>query len=118
MQLTPEEVAILNGNEGETKAKILKTLVLFGDAVGATNFIPIDCCGHLVTSFGLKMIDPVYKIMDEIIAAGLKAPNGFTVDPRPYDFENVKCNFLENLFSRNLCIRNKPITRRSLKKSG
>ena len=42
MQLTPEEVAILNGNEGETKAKILKTLVLFGDAVGATNFIPID----------------------------------------------------------------------------
>lgn len=54
MQLTPEEVAILNGNEGETKAKILKTLVLFGDAVGATNFIPIDCCGHLVTSFGLK----------------------------------------------------------------
>ena len=97
MQLTPEEVAILNGNEGETKAKILKTLVLFGDAVGATNFIPIDCCGHLVTSFGLKMIDPVYKIMDEIIAAGLKAPNGFTVDPRPYDFENVKCNFLEKL---------------------
>ena len=51
MQLTPEEVAILNGNEGETKAKILKTLVLFGDAVGATNFIPIDCCGHLVTRF-------------------------------------------------------------------
>lgn len=97
MQLTPEEVAILDGKEGETKAKIMKTLVMFGDAVGATNFLPINCTGHLVTSFGLKMIDPVYKIMDEIIAAGLKAPYGFTVDPRPIDYENVKCNFLEKL---------------------
>lgn len=97
MQLTPEEVAILNGSEGETKAKILKTLVMFGDAVGATDFIPIDCTGHLVTSFGLKMIGPVYKIMDEIIAAGLKVPKGFTADPRPMDFENVKCNAIEKL---------------------
>ncbi len=97
MQLTPEEVAILNGSEGETKAKIMKTLVMFGDAVGATSFLPISCTGHLVTSFGLKMIDPVYKIMDEIIAAGLKVPQGFTVDPRPIDFENVKCNAIEKL---------------------
>lgn len=97
MQLTPEEVAILGGSEGETKAKILKTLVMFGDAVGATNFLPINCIGHLVTSFGLKMIDPVYKIMDEIIAAGLKAPKGFTADPRPIDFANVKCNPIEKL---------------------
>lgn len=97
MKLTPEEVAILNGSEGETKAKIMTTLVMFGDAVGATDFLPIGGTGHLVTSFGLKMIGPVYKIMDEIIAADLKAPQGFTVDPRPIDFENVKCNPLEKL---------------------
>ena len=35
MQLTPEEVAILNGNEGETKAKILKT-----DSTPQNSYLP------------------------------------------------------------------------------
>lgn len=97
MKLTAEEKAILNGSQGEVMAKILKTLVMFGEAVGATDFVPVKNCGHIVTSFGLKMITPVYKIMDEIIAAGIKAPYGFTADPRPIDYENVKCNPLEKL---------------------
>jgi Uncharacterized conserved protein len=102
MKLTPEEVAIIGGSEGETKAKILKTLAMFGDAVGATDFLPIDCTGHLVTSFGLKLLTPIYKIMDEIIAAGLKVPQGFTVDPRPMDFDNVKCNILNKIIFKKV----------------
>ena len=32
MHLTPEEEDILNGGKGETMAKVMKTLVMYGDA--------------------------------------------------------------------------------------
>ena len=51
MKLTAEEKAILDGKEGETKAKIMKTLVEFGDLFGAEEFVPVTSDGHLVTSF-------------------------------------------------------------------
>ena len=35
--------------------------------------------------------------MDEIIEAGLKTPYPFTVDPRPIDYQNVKCGVLDKL---------------------
>lgn len=97
MKLTAEEKAILAGKEGETKAKILKTLVEFGDVFGAEKFVPVTTCGHLVTSFGIGLLKPVYRIMDEIIDAGLKTPYPFTVDPRPIDYKNVKCGLLNKL---------------------
>lgn len=97
MNLTKEEIAILNGEQGPVMKKILSSLVDFGNIVGAEKFLPITCKGHLVTSFGLKMLTPIYKIMDEIIKEGIVAPNGFSVDPRPIDYKNVKCNLLEKL---------------------
>lgn len=118
MQLTPQEIDILNGGEGETKAKIMRTLVMFGDAVGATDFLPVNCTGHLVTSFGLKLLVPVYKVMDEIIAAGLKAPEGFTIDPRPIDFENVKCNILEKLIFKKFMYASQDMYEEQLTKVG
>lgn len=97
MKLTKEEQAILSGSEGKTKAKIMQTLVEFGDLFGATEFVPISTSGHLVTSFGIGLLKPVYRIMDEIIEAGLKTPYPFTVDPRPIDYKNVKCSILDKL---------------------
>ena len=35
MQLTKEQQAILNGEKGETLAKVMKTLVMYGDAFEA-----------------------------------------------------------------------------------
>lgn len=103
MHLTDEEQAILNGSQGETMAKIVKTLVLYGDAFGATRFVPVRGQGHLVTSFGISVLKPVFSIMDEIIEAGLKAKEPFTLDPRPIDYQNVKCNPIEKLiFSKIL----------------
>lgn len=96
MKLTKEEKEILAGSQGETMAKILRTIVEFGEVFGATHLVPVKAKGHLVTSFGLGLLKPVYRIMDEIIEAGLKVEPGFTVDPRP-DFNNIKCNFLEKL---------------------
>ena len=35
MILTPEQQALLDGAKGETMAKVVKTLVMYGDAFGA-----------------------------------------------------------------------------------
>lgn len=97
MKLTKEEKEILAGKQGETKAKIMKTLVEFGDVFGAEKLVPVTHDGHLVTSFGIGLLKPVYRIMDEIIDAGLKTEYPFTVDPRPLDYKNVKCGPLNKL---------------------
>ena len=31
MELTPEQLAMLNGEQGETMAKVVKTLVMYGE---------------------------------------------------------------------------------------
>ena len=97
MKLTAEEQSILDGKEGKTKAKIMQTLVEFGDVFGAKRLVDVTANGHLVTSFGIGLLKPVYRIMDEIIDAGLKAQFPFTVDPRPIDYQNVKCGLLNKL---------------------
>ena len=52
--------------------------------------------GHLVTSFGLKVMSPVYDLMDQLIAAGITSTQKFTVDPKPVD-PKVPSNFAKNL---------------------
>ena len=97
MYLTDEQQAILNGEKGETMAKVMKTLVMYGDAFGADKLIPITSkYNHLVTSFGLKMIGPVYELMDQLIQAGAVSTQKFSMDPRPVD-KKVPANFLQNL---------------------
>jgi predicted aconitase len=96
MQLTPEQQAILNGSKGETMAKVMKTLVMYGDAFGADKMVPVTSeYNHLVTSFGLKMMKPVFDLMQQLIDAGAVSGQQFSVDPRPLD-KNVPANFLQN----------------------
>lgn len=97
MQLTKEQQAILNGEKGETLAKVMKTLVMYGDAFEAEKLVPITSkYNHLVTSFGLKVMAPVYDLMQKILDAGVCSEQKFSVDPRPLD-KNVPANFLQNL---------------------
>ena len=97
MELTPEQLAMLNGEQGETMAKVVKTLVMYGEAFGATKMVPVTSeKGHLVTSFGLKVMTPVYDLMDQLISAGLKSKQQFSVDPKPVD-PKVPSNFLKNV---------------------
>ena len=57
MILTKEQQAILDGAQGETLAKVMKTLVMYGDAFEAEKLVPITSkYNHLVTSFGLKVM--------------------------------------------------------------
>jgi len=98
MKLSDEQIAILNGSEGEVKAKVMETIVRYGDMFEATELVKVTHGeGHLVTSFGLSLLKPVYRTMDELISAGLKVTEGFTMNPRPVDFKNVKCNLLDKL---------------------
>ena len=98
MTLTEEQMDILQGKQGETKAKIMETIVRYGDIFDAPCLVPVThATGHLVTSFGMGLLKPVFRIMDEMIDAGLKVEGGFTMDPRPLDYKNVKCNLLERI---------------------
>ena len=96
MYLTPEQQAILEGSQGETMAKVWKTLVMYGDIFGADKMVPITSKNnHLVTSFGLKMMTPVFQLMQQLIDDGVVSGQPFSVDPRPVD-KNVPANFLQN----------------------
>ena len=97
MYLTPEQQAILNGSKGETMAKVMKTLVMYGETFGADKMVPgTSEYNHLVTSFGLKMMKPVFDLMQQLIDAGAVSGQKFSVDPRPLD-KNVPANFLQNI---------------------
>ena len=96
MILTKEQQAILDGAQGETLAKVMKTLVMYGDAFEAEKLVPITSkYNHLVTSFGLKVMSPVYDLMQQLLDAGVSSGQKFSVDPRPLD-KNVPANFLQN----------------------
>ncbi|MEE1218631.1 MAG: aconitase X [Ruminococcus sp.] len=97
MILTNEQQAILDGKQGETLAKVMKTLVMYGDAFEAEKLVPITSeYNHLVTSFGLKVMSPVYDLMQQLLDSGVCSKQKFSVDPRPLD-KSVPANFLQNL---------------------
>ena len=102
MILTKEQQAILDGSKGETMAKVMKTMVMYGDAFEAEKLVPITSeNNHLVTSFGLKVMSPVYDLMQQLLDAGVVSSQKFSVDPRPLD-KNVPANFLQNFVFKNL----------------
>ena len=62
MELTKEQQAILDGSRGETMAKIMQTLVMYGNTFGATKMVPVTSkYGHIVTSFGIFIVKGVFK---------------------------------------------------------
>ena len=97
MILTDEQQASLDGARGETMAKVMKTLVMFGEAFHAEKMVPVTSrYNHLVTSFGLGVLQPVYDLMQQLIDAGAVSGQKFSADPRPLD-PNVPANLLQQL---------------------
>ena len=96
MFLTDEQQAILAGSKGDVMAKVMKTLVMYGETFGADKMVPVTSeYNHLVTSFGLKMMSPVFDLMQQLSDAGAISQQQFSVDPRPVD-KKVPANFLQN----------------------
>lgn len=97
MQLTVTEQAILNGEKGEIMAKVMKTLVMYGEAFGAERMAPVSGKnGHIVTSFGLSMMKPVYRLMDTLLESGATSSQPFSANPRPLD-KRVPSNLLQKI---------------------
>ncbi len=118
IELTEQQQAILNGEQGETLAKVMKTMVRYGEIFGATKLVPVTGKhNHLVTSFGLKALSPVYKLMDQLIEAGAISQQKFSVDPRPLD-KNVPSNFLLDFIFNNFMYSKQDFYEDQLEKMG
>ena len=118
MKLNEEQQAMLDGSRGAVMAKIMKTLVMYGDAFGAERMVPVTSrYGHTVISFGLGVMDPVYDLYDEILSAGILPEQKFTADPKPLD-PKVPSGPLEDLVFKKLMYNRQERYEQQLKKLG
>ena len=118
MQLTEKQQAILNGEQGETMAKVMKTLVMYGETFGAENMVEVTSqYNHLVTSFGLKVMSPVYDLMQRLVDAGVSSGQKFSMDPRPLD-KNVPASFLQNFVFNKFMYTKQDTYEKQLEKLG
>ena len=118
MILTPEQQAILNGEKGETMAKVMQTMVKYGEVFGAEKLVPVTSkYNHLVTSFGLKALGPVYELMNQLIEAGALSQQQFSADPRPVD-KGVPSNFIMDIVFNKFMYSKQDFYEGQLKKLG
>ena len=118
MKLTPEQQEILNGSHGETMAKVMQTLVRYGELFGADEMVPVTSkYNHLVTSFGLKALGPVYSLMEQLLDAGAVSAQKFSADPRPLD-PNVPSSFLQNFVFKHFMYTRQDYYENQLQKLG
>ena len=82
MQLNQELRSVLEGGKGATLQKVLQTMMRYGELFGADEMVPITSrYNHLVTSFGLKALTPVYGLLDQLIAEGALSQQKFSARP-------------------------------------
>ena len=118
MRLTAHQQEMLDGKHGETMAKVMKTLVMYGETFGADSMVAVTSeYNHLVTSFGLKVMAPVYDLMQRLIDAGVTSGQKFSMDPRPVD-PNVPANFLQNFVFNKFMYTKQDTYEKQLEKLG
>lgn len=90
MRLGIDDQAILDGRDGPVLQKVMKTLVMYGNVLGAETLVPIEGSGHFAIHHVLPGIGPRLQMLEELVSAGLTTKFPFTLDPRPpLDFENL-----------------------------
>lgn len=118
MELTKTQQEMLDGKQGEVMAKVAKTLVMYGEAFNAEKMVEVSSdYNHLVTSFGLGVLDPVYELMNTLIDAGVMSKQKFTADPRPLD-PNVPANFIQNIIFKKFMYNKQAFYEDQLQKLG
>ncbi|WP_459129910.1 aconitase X [Guggenheimella bovis] len=118
MNLTPAQQEILDGKHGETRKKLMETMVRYGELFGATEMAEITSSAHhFVTSFGLKALKPIYELLDQLIEEGIKTDRPFTVDPKPLD-KNVPSTLLQDIVFSKLMYTKQDDYEEQLKKLG
>ncbi len=118
MKLTEQQQAILDGKSGETLAKVMETLVRYGELFGAEEMVEITSdYNHLVTSFGLKALAPVYGLLQQLIDANEPSKQKFSADPRPLD-PKVPSSFLQDFVFKNFMYSKQDEYEKQLQKLG
>ena len=118
MILTQEQQAILDGARGEVLAKVMQTVIRYGELFGAQRLVPVTSKhNHLVTSFGLKALGPVYELMNTLIESGNLSTQTFSVDPRPID-PKVPANFLQKFIFNHFMYSRQDFYEGQLKRLG
>jgi predicted aconitase len=67
----------------------MKSLVMYGESLGAHRLVDIEGDGHFSISLAIPGIGMRLEILDELLETGLRTKYAFTLDPGPpLDFEN------------------------------
>ena len=88
IELTDEERDTLSGEHGAVLQKVMETVVLYAEALGAERLVDIEGPGHFVIPWASPGIAPPLEMLNELAEAGLETTQPFTLDPcSPLDFE-------------------------------
>ena len=102
MHLTAEQQAMLDGAQGEVMAKVMCSLVMYGETFGAEKMVPVTSkYGHTVISFGIGVMKPVYDLYDQLLEAGAVSKQQFSADPLPLD-PKVPSNLLQDIIFKGI----------------
>jgi predicted aconitase len=86
MILTEEQRAALDGRNGVAAAKVMETLVLYGEALGAGEMARVTSnSGHLTGYLDYASMKPAYKIIDGLVRDGIVSSQPFSFGPRHAD---------------------------------
>ncbi len=90
MTLTQEEQYIMDGKQGDAKAKVMKTVVAFGNAFGATHLVDLGGAPHSSVFNAPPFMQSIIEVFNTCADEGLKTYAPFTINPRPFDLYNVQ----------------------------
>jgi predicted aconitase len=90
MTLTQEEQDIMDGKKGDAAAKVMKTVVAFGNAFGATHLVDLGGAPHSSVFNAPPFMQSIIDVFNTCADEGLKSYAPFTVNPRPFDLYNVE----------------------------
>ena len=95
MILNEELKAVQRGEQGEAMAKVLNTLIMYGEAFGAKRMVKITGkMGHAVIGTGSLTWKPVFDLMQKLIDGGALPRQSFTTDPRGIE-DHVPISFAD-----------------------
>ena len=93
---------MLDGAQGEVMAKVMRSLVMYGETFGAEKMVPVTSrYGHTVISFGIGVMKPVYELYDKLLEAGAISKQQFSADPLPLD-PKVPSNLLQDIIFKGI----------------
>ena len=90
IKLTKEEQDIWDGKKGKVLAKVMKTVVGYGNSFGADKLVDLGGNPHTVLMLGPAALQPLLDLLNECADAGLKSYAPYTVDPKARDLINIE----------------------------